>query len=61
MYARRCEGITLAAIGREFALCPETVRLTVRQMERKAKWRETDRNALWRVATQTGARKTPVR
>jgi DNA-binding NarL/FixJ family response regulator len=59
IYARRCEGLTLAAIGREFGLCAETVRLTIRQMERKAKWRETGWNAQWR--SQTRARMTPVR
>ena len=64
MHARRCEGLTLAAIAREFGLSPETVRLTVRLVERKAKWHETDRNAQWprrEWRSQTRARMTPVR
>jgi hypothetical protein len=40
IYARRIEGRSFAVIGREFGLSPETIRLTVRLMERKARWRE---------------------
>jgi Mor family transcriptional regulator len=40
IHARRIEGRTLAAIGREFNLSRETIRQIARRMERKAKWRE---------------------
>jgi DNA-binding CsgD family transcriptional regulator len=40
IYARRIEGRSFAVIGREFGLSPETIRLTVRCMERKARWHE---------------------
>ena len=46
IFARRNDGLTLAEIGLEFGLTKETVRLTVRRMDRKAMWREIDRNAL---------------
>jgi hypothetical protein len=45
MYGRRKDGITLAAIAGEFDLSRETVRLTVRQMVRKAMWRAIERNS----------------
>jgi hypothetical protein len=46
IFARRNDGFTLAEIGLEFGLTKETVRLAVRRMDRKAMWREIDRNAL---------------
>jgi hypothetical protein len=45
IYGRRNDGLTLAAIGLEFGLAKETVRVTVRLVERKAMWRAIDRNA----------------
>ena len=42
IYSRRKDGLTLAAIGREFALSRETVRTVVKQMKLKAWWREID-------------------
>jgi orotate phosphoribosyltransferase-like protein len=45
IYSRRNEGLTFAAIALEFELSQETVRLTVLQMDRKAMWREIERNA----------------
>ena len=47
IYARRIEGHTLAAIGREFNLTKETIRGIALRMERKAKWHEIAANA-WR-------------
>jgi hypothetical protein len=38
IYARRVEGLTLAAIGREFGLCRKTIRLIARRMDRHTKW-----------------------
>jgi Mor family transcriptional regulator len=38
IYARRCSGLTLTAIAREFQLSRETVREIARRMERKARW-----------------------
>jgi DNA-binding NarL/FixJ family response regulator len=38
IYARRCSGLTLKAIAREFRLSKETVREIARRMERKARW-----------------------
>jgi Mor family transcriptional regulator len=38
IYARRCSGLTLKAIAREFQLSKETVREIARRMERKARW-----------------------
>ena len=45
IFSRRIDGLTFAAIAREFELSTETVRLTIRQMDRKAMWREIERNA----------------
>jgi DNA-binding NarL/FixJ family response regulator len=45
IFARRNDGLTLAAIAFEFGLTKETVRLAVRRMERKAMWRAIERNA----------------
>ena len=45
IFARRIDGLTFAAIAREFELSTETIRLTIRQMDRKAMWREIERNA----------------
>jgi hypothetical protein len=45
IFARRNDGLTFAAIGLEFGVTKETVRLAVRQIDRKAMWREVDRNA----------------
>jgi len=45
IFARRNDGLTLEAIGLEFGLTKETVRLAVRRMERKAMWRAIHRNA----------------
>ena len=45
IYSRRNDGLTLAAIALEFETTAETVRLTVRQMERKAMWHKINRNA----------------
>ena len=42
IYARRSDGLTLAAIGREFGLSTETVRIVVKQMKLKAWWREIE-------------------
>jgi predicted transcriptional regulator len=36
IYARRCSGLTLKEIGREFQLTKETVREIARRMERQA-------------------------
>jgi hypothetical protein len=45
MFARRNDGLTFAAIGLEFGVTKETVRLAVRRMDRKAMWRAIHRNA----------------
>jgi transposase len=45
IFSRRIDGLSFAAIAREFELSTETVRLTIRQMDRKAMWREIERNA----------------
>ena len=45
MHARWNDCLTLEAIAREFKVTRETVRLAVRQMERKAMWREIERSA----------------
>jgi hypothetical protein len=42
IYARRSDGLALAAIGREFGLSTETVRIVVKQMKLKAWWREIE-------------------
>jgi hypothetical protein len=42
MYGRRKDGLTLAAIGREFHVSVETVHRVVKQMKLKAWWREID-------------------
>jgi lambda repressor-like predicted transcriptional regulator len=42
IYARRKDGLTLAAIGREFGLSPETVRIIVKKMKLKAWWHEIE-------------------
>jgi hypothetical protein len=56
IYERRQDGLSLNAIAREFDLSRETVRLTVRQMDRIAMWREGERNALrGRIALLTHA------
>jgi Mor family transcriptional regulator len=40
IHARRNDGLSLRAIGREFRLSTETVREIARRTERKAKWLE---------------------
>ena len=45
MYVRREDGLTLAAIGREFHVSVETVHRVVKQMELKAWWDEIDEGA----------------
>jgi Mor family transcriptional regulator len=38
IYVRRCSGLTLTAIAREFQLSKETVREIARRLERKARY-----------------------
>jgi Mor family transcriptional regulator len=45
MYACWNDGLTLETIAREYKVTRETVRLAVRLMERKAMWREINRNS----------------
>ena len=54
IYARRCGGLTLRAISREFQLSVETVREIAKRMERKARWRAAKANGkpLGRVVGQ---------
>jgi hypothetical protein len=54
IYARRKDGLTFAAIGREFNVTPETVRLSIKLTECKSLWREIEQNAQReRLARQT--------
>jgi len=39
IYARRIEGCSLTAIGREFGLSPEEIQLIVGAMDRIGRWR----------------------
>ena len=55
IYARRLDGLTLAAIAHEFNLAIETVRDITRRMERKARWRKCTaqlRGAQFALATR---------
>jgi hypothetical protein len=45
IYARRKDGLTLAAIGREFHVSLETVHRVVKQMKLKDWWNDIDKGA----------------
>jgi hypothetical protein len=50
IYARRCSGLALKEIGREFRLTKETVRGIARRLERKARYAALS-EAAWNMTT----------
>jgi DNA-binding NarL/FixJ family response regulator len=55
IYARRCSGLTLTAIAREFQLSSETVREIARRMERKAKWAQLGESTVEATPTEVAS------
>jgi ribosomal protein S14 len=55
IYARRCSGLTLTAIAREFQLSRETVREIARRMERKAKWAQLGESTVEATPTEVAS------
>jgi hypothetical protein len=54
IHARRCGGLTLTVIAREFQLARETVREIVRRLERKARYAAASGRALSEAASVGG-------
>jgi hypothetical protein len=54
IYARRCSGLTLTAIAREFRLSRETVRGITQRLERKARYAAASGRALSEAASVGG-------